>query len=453
MAAGKRLRAKVPRRSHGEYTPAPGRHDPISILEEQGKSRLPQLVPIRYTRMLASPFAFLRGSAAVMAGDLATTPTTGLVVQACGDAHVANFGVFASAERNLIFGINDFDETLPGPWEWDLKRLAASAVVCAYHLGGDKDEAEEAARAAVQSYREWIREYAYMGHLDVWYSLIDEHAVLASLPSKARRHAKKLIARARSRNNLQVLGKMTDLVNDQHQIHESKPLIVRERVTSTGRSTAEALSLFLQSYLATVPDDRRPLLARYQIADVARKVVGVGSVGTRCWVTFLVGNHHEDPLFLQIKQAQASVLAPYTARSAFSHQGQRVVVGQRLIQGAPDIFLGWGTQDGFHFYVRQLRDMKGGADYSPGAMPVEYLIERSRLCGWALALAHAKSGDPAMIAGYAGRGEALDDAIAKFALAYGEQTNRDYDALGKAARQQRIRVARDLREREAAAIA
>src|SRR5262245_457280 len=257
MKLGKQLRATVPRKSHGEYSPPPGRRDPLAILEEQAKTRLKQLVPIRYARMLESPFAFLRGSAAVMAGDLAGTPTTGLIVQACGDAHVANFGVFASAERNLIFGINDFDETLPAPWEWDLKRLAASAVVCARYLGGDTEDGEVAARTAVKSYRTRMREYAEMGHLQVWYSRIEDDDILSTISGSSRRYAKKLIKRARGRTHLQVLGKMTDLVDDQHQIHESKPLIVREKVTESGRPIAEALTLVLNGYLVSLAADRR----------------------------------------------------------------------------------------------------------------------------------------------------------------------------------------------------
>jgi len=441
-AAGKSLRAKIPRPAHEEYTPAPGRRDPVDILEGQAKARVQRLVPIRYGRMLGSPFAFLRGSAAVMAADLATTPTTGLIVQACGDAHVSNFGVFASAERNLIYAINDFDETLPAPWEWDVKRLAASATVCIRFLGGDAEEGERAARAVVRSYRERMREYAEMGHLQVWYSQIGERDVLATLSPKARRRAEKIIAKARSRTNLQVLDKLTDLVDDEHRIHESKPLIVRETKTLYGRPITEALTALIRSYLTSISDDRRPLLDRYRVRDVVRKVVGVGSVGTRCWVVYLAGNHQEDPLFLQVKEAEASVLEPYTARSPYANHGQRVVVGQRLIQGAPDIFLGWGEARVGHYYIRQLRDMKGSPDYAPGESDIENVIEQCGLSGWALALAHAKTGDPAMIAGYMGKSEALDEAIGRFASAYADQTERDYETLRKAARARTIRVVR-----------
>jgi uncharacterized protein (DUF2252 family) len=443
MAAGKSLRGKVPRRSHATYEPALGRRDPVAILEEQARTRLPQLVPIRYARMLRSPFAFFRGAAAVMAGDLAPTPATGLVVQACGDAHVSNFGAFASAERNLVFGINDFDETLPGPWEWDVKRLAASAVVCARFLGGDAEDGERAVRKLMKVYRQRMREYAGMGYLQVWYSRIEAQDVLATLPSSLRRRAKRLLARARARTHLQVLDKMTDLVDDEQRILESRPLIVRETVTARGRAVSDVLAHFIRAYLASIPDDRKPLIRRYRVVDVARKVVGVGSVGTRCWVVFLAGNNREDPLFLQVKEAQPSVLAPYTAPSAYANQGERVVVGQRLIQGAPDIFLGWGENDGISYYIRQLRDMKGSAELEPGQATIKGFIEWCGLCGWALALAHAKSGDPAMIAGYVGKGEALDDAIAQFAAAYADQTERDHDALAGAARRHRIKVARE----------
>lgn len=442
-AAGKALRERVRRAAHAEYRPSPQRPDPVAILEAQARTRLPELVPIRYARMLASPFAFLRGSAAVMAADLAPGPTTGILVQACGDMHVSNFGVFASAERNLVFGINDFDETLLGPWEWDLKRLAASAVVCARFVGGDKADGQAAAQAAVRTYRERMQEYAEMGHLAVWYARIDEDAVLEVLSPKARRKAEKAMAKARQRTHLQVLGKMADLVDGQQHIVEERPLIVRETHTVSGRPIAEALDLFLQSYFASLGGDRQQLLGRYRLLDVARKVVGVGSVGTRCWVALFGGVDEDDPLFLQVKEAQPSVLAPYTAASPYANEGQRVVVGQRTIQGAPDIFLGWGEQDGIHFYVRQLRDMKGGAEFEPGKTKLSNFVENCGLCGWALALAHAKSGDAAMIASYAGKSERLDEAMAAFAQAYADQTERDHDALARAAKQGRIQVAGD----------
>jgi uncharacterized protein (DUF2252 family) len=442
MTAGKALRDKLPREKHGEFRLHPKRQDPVSIIQEQGKTRLPFLVPIRHSRMLASPFAFLRGSAAVMAADLAHTPTTGITVQACGDMHVANFGVFASAERTLVFGINDFDETLPGPWEWDLKRLAASAVVCGRFLGADRVLCEEGARAVVRSYRKRMREYAEMKYLDVWYASIGERDVLNAQPSPTwRKRVKQIIAKAKKRGHLQVLDKMAELVDNQHRIVEIRPFIVRETHTEAGRPIAEALGMFLDKYFRSLPDDRKGLLARYRILDVARKVVGVGSVGTRCWVVLMQGNEVDDPLFLQVKEAQASVLAPFAGASGYVNNGQRVVVGQRIIQGAPDIFLGWGEVDGYDFYVRQLRDMKGGAELDRETTPLENLPDYGALCGWALALAHAKSGDAAMLAGYLGKSGVMDEAIARFAVAYADQTEQDHKVLAAAARQARIPVA------------
>jgi uncharacterized protein (DUF2252 family) len=377
----------------------------VFIIEEQAKTRLPFLVPIRHSRMLASPFAFLRGSAAVMAADLAQTPTTGITVQACGDMHVANFGVFASAERTLVFGINDFDETLPGPWEWDLKRLAASAVVCGRFLGAQRVLCEESARAVVKSYRKRMREYAEMSYLDVWYARISERDVLNAYSATIGKRVKQVLAKAKKRGHLQVLDKMAELVGNQQRIIEVRPFIVRETHTEFGRPIAEALGMFLENYFQSLADDRKVILARYRIIDVARKVVGVGSVGTRCWVILMQGNESDDPLFLQVKQAEASVLAPYASASgSYPNNGQRVVAGQRIIQGAPDIFLGWAEGDGRQFYVRQLRDMKGGANMDrETVVSVETLPDYSALCGWALALAPAKSGDPAMLAGYLGK--------------------------------------------------
>jgi uncharacterized protein (DUF2252 family) len=442
LAAGKALRAKVPLERHAAFEADREHLDPVAILEAQARTRLPALVPIRYARMLASPFAFLRGSAAVMSADLANTPVTGLRVQACGDMHVANFGVFASAERNLVFGINDFDETLPGPWEWDLKRLAASVVVAGRFLGADAEICEASARAAVRSYRKRMRRYAEMGHLEVWYSRIDEQGVYDALAPQVRAGAERIMAKARERGHLQVLQSMAELVDDRQRIVEQRPLIVRETRTEDGRPVAEAVARVLALYLESLPEDRRALFDRYRLVDVARKVVGVGSVGTRCWILLFAGNGPEDPLFLQFKEAQPSVLAPYAGASPFACEGRRVVVGQRLIQGSPDIFLGWGQAGPIHFYIRQLRDMKGGVALEPGKVKVKNTPEYAKLCGWALALAHAKSGDPALIAGYAGRSEALDEAVARFALAYADQTERDHAVLVKAARERRIQVAK-----------
>ncbi|HNW54449.1 MAG TPA: DUF2252 domain-containing protein [Bacteroidales bacterium] len=442
MAAGKALRAKFPRIKQGEYKPSAKRADPVSILEVQGQTRLQELVPIRYARMLTSPFAFLRGGAAIMAADLAAGPkATGITVQACGDMHVANFGVFASAERNLVFGINDFDETLPGPWEWDLKRLVASIVASGRFLGANKRLCRQGVQAAVSSYRKHMQEYARMGYLDLWYATINETDILKSLTGTAHKGALKIMAKARQRTHLQVLGKLTDLVDEKYRLRENAPFIVRETNVQGGRPIEEALGLFFESYFQSLADERKSLLRNYRVTDVVRKIVGVGSVGTRCWIVFMTGNHSDDPLFLQIKQAERSVLEPYVSKSIYENQGQRVVIGQRLLQAAPDIFLGWFQIGGGEFYVRQLRDMKGGVEFDPNTTKVENLAQYSSLCGWALALAHAKSGDAAMIAGYAGNSDELDQAMVNFAFAYADQTEEDYQALIDAAKSGRIKVA------------
>lgn len=442
MAAGKALRDKVPRTSHGEFVRRKA-VDPLRILRQQATSRRPDLVPVRYARMLQSPFAFLRGSAAIMAADLATTPTSGMPVQVCGDMHVANFGVFASAERQLVFAINDFDETQAGPWEWDVKRLVTSAYVAAQYLGGKRSDCEAAAHAVASSYRQRLARYAEMGHLAVWYDTIDSDALIGSLSPTLHSRAHAILDKARRRNHLQVLDKMTDLVDDQHRIIEQPPFIVREEHTSQGRPVHEALNLFFQHYFDSLSPEKRKLLQRYSVVDVAHKVVGVGSVGTRCWIVLLKGRDTDDPLFLQIKEAQPSVLAAYApaALPAGGNQGQRVVLGQRMIQGSPDIFLGWGELDGIHYYVRQLRDMKGSIDLEPGAISLQGFTEYCALCGWALALAHAKSGDAAMISGYIGKSDKLEHALVRFAAAYADQNQRDYEALVQAAQTGRVKVA------------
>jgi uncharacterized protein (DUF2252 family) len=391
--------------------------------------------------MLTSPFAFLRGGAAIMAGDLAASKTTGIHVQACGDMHMANFGLFASAERNLIFGINDFDETLPGPWEWDLKRLVASIVAGGRFLGAGKGLCKDAVRAAVSSYRKRMREYAFMGNMELWYSTIKEEDIRENLKGTAKEGLKKISGKARERTHMQVLDKLTDLVDDKYLLRDDAPFIIHVTHTETGIPIKEALEMFLQSYTSSLADDRKYLLSQYRVVDVARKVVGVGSVGTRCWVIYLRGNHDEDPLFLQLKEAQASVLEPFVGESKYANHGQRVVAGQRLIQSAPDIFLGWGEQRGMQYYVRQLRDMKGGVEFDPEKVKIENMPQYGALCAWALALAHAKSGDPAMIAGYAGKSDSLDEAMVKFAFAYADQTENDFMALQTAAKSGRIKLA------------
>ena len=447
MANGKALRRDVPRSSHAEFRRARRRPDPVSVLEAQNATRIRELVPVRMARMLTSPFAFLRGSAAIMAGDLANTPRTNLEVMACGDMHLMNFGLFASAERNLIFAINDFDEVLPGPWEWDLKRLAASAAVAARFLGGDRADAEQAAREVVEAYVRRLRGYAEMGFLEVWYDLIDERTILAAAPARLRKLAQTTFAKARARGHIRALDRLTEEVNGEHRIVEDVPLIVRAKYLADGTPMTEALETMLRSYLSSLPEDRRRLLSRYRIVDVARKVVGVGSVGTSCWVVLLEEQGADSPLFLQIKEARESVLARYlNSNRSIKQQGRRVVVGQRMIQGSPDIFLGWGPVNAVngsgHYYVRQLADMKGGLNLREGDREArEGLSRYCGLCGWALSLAHAKSGDAAVISGYCGTGDALPDAIAQFSLTYLEQTERDHDALEAAVRRGRISVA------------
>jgi len=441
IKAGKAMRKKVTRQSLGIYNPPAKRPDPVAILEKQGKERVAELVPIRYARMLTSPFAFLRGSAGIMAGDIAcSVKHSGLSVQACGDMHLANFGVFSSAERNLVFGINDFDETIPAPFEWDLKRLAASIVAAGQFLGADKKICEDSIRRAITSYRKKMRQFSRMGNLEVWYSTIKDKDILQTLDASARAGAEKIFSKARTRTHMQVLGKLTDMVDEKHLLREAAPFIVRMTQTENGKPIREGIAAFLETYFASLADDRASLLSRYRITDVARKVVGVGSVGTRCFVIFMTGSHLDDPLFLQLKEAQPSVFGPFVAKSKYSNEGQRVVSGQRLIQGAPDIFLGWGTVDKRQFYIRQLRDMKGSLEFDPAKIKFENLPQYTSLCGWALALAHAKSGDAAMLAGYVGNSEELDDAMVKFAFSYATQNEKDYEALVKAAKTGRIKV-------------
>jgi len=441
--AGKELRKRVSRAAQAEYVLPTSRIDPVDILTSQARTRVQKLVPVRHARMLTSPFAFLRGGAAIMAQDLRTSLNTGISVQACGDMHLANFGVFASAERNLVFGINDFDETIPGPWEWDLKRLVTSIVVAGRFLGADKTTCEEAVHVAVKSYRERMRDFSDMGYLQLWYETIGERNLLDALPPRVRRSAEEgVLARARTRTHMQVLSSQTELLDDKRRIIEDKPLIVRETRDEHGNDIKSAVARFFDAYIGSLNDDRRELISKYRIVDVARKVVGVGSVGTRCWVVLMEGADEQDPLFLQAKEAQASALAPYLQAPSYDNQGFRVVAGQRLIQGAPDILLGWGRINGTDFYVRQLRDMKGSVEFDPNDWDIDRLDAYCMLCGWALALAHAKSGDAAMIAGYVGKSDALDEAMATYAALAANQTERDYAAMQSAARKGRIKVAR-----------
>jgi uncharacterized protein (DUF2252 family) len=441
IARGKTLREKFPRINQGDYKPAANRADPVSILEEQATTRLPELVPIRYARMLVSPFAFLRGGAAIMAADLAAQgATSGINVQACGDMHVANFGVFASAERQLIFGINDFDETFPGPWEWDLKRLVTSIVASCRFLGGDEDLCAASVRAAVKSYRKRMKQFAVMGNMELWYYTINEKSILKTLTPLQQKAFKKMTNKARTRTHLQVLGKLTDIVDEKYRFRDDAPFIVHETHTQFCRTIEEGMEFVLGSYLPSLSPDRRFLLEHYRIVDVARKIVGVGSVGQRCWILFLKGNHDEDPLFLQFKEAQPSVLEQFLPGQQYKNNGERVVQGQRLIQGAPDIFMGWGEQDGIDFYVRQLRDMKGGPEFDPEKVQLENIPAYCKLCAWALALAHAKSSDAAVLAGYLGNSDELDEAMVRFAFAYADQNEKDYQLLVAASKSGRIKI-------------
>lgn len=443
LAAGKELRKRFPRAKQGDFNPSPERVDPIAILEKQAKTRLPFLVPIRYARMLESPFAFLRGAAAIMAADLALSKTTGIKVQTCGDMHVANFGLYASVERNLIFGINDFDETIPGPWEWDLKRLAASAVTSCRFLGGDEKLCEEVVRSAVKSYRKKMKQYALMGNMELWYSAIKDTDILNMIPHYMRKNALRILSKARTHTNFHVLENLTDIIDKKHKLRINEPFIVRETKTMFGRTIIEAFDILMEDYNKSLANDRRYLLKHYKIADAVRKVVGVGSVGTRCWIVYLEGSYKNDPLFLQIKEAQPSVYA-LDSKSFYKNQGERVVAGQRLLQGSTDIFLGWAQLDGIDYYIRQLHDMKGGIEFDPHKLVLSNYSSYTELCGWALALAHAKSGDAAMIAGYAGNSDELDDALVRFAFAYDKLSISDHKALVAAAKSGRIKVSKEI---------
>lgn len=424
-AAGKALRDNVSRSTHADWNPSASRPDPIALLEASNAGRLPNLIPIRYGRMLKSPFTFLRGSAIVMASDLATTPTTGIQVQACGDCHLLNFGGYATPERNLVFDVNDFDETLPAPWEWDIKRLAASIVVAGRHIKVSEKNCFEAARAATCSYREHISNYATMSPLDVWYSRIDAD-VLRDLARDTEHYPRidQHIEKALTRTSAQALPKLTKVVQGRRQIIDSPPLIYHLQPDDLLEEEVE--SVFWQ-YRSSLRDDLHVLLDRYQLVDIAIKVVGVGSVGTRCVVALLMADDNE-PMFLQMKEARASVLEPYVGKSIYLNHGQRVVAGQRLMQAASDMFLGWCKSNrGHDFYVRQLRDMKVGVNIED--LSRDELRGYSVLCGWALARAHARSGDPAIISGYLGKSDTFDLAIANFAVAYANQTERDHQAL------------------------
>jgi uncharacterized protein (DUF2252 family) len=450
VARGKAARAEVPRSSHGEFRPSPTRTDPVELLEGQAKARVPDLVPIRYGRMMVSPFTFYRGAARIMAHDLAATPRSGLNVQCCGDAHLSNFGVFGSPERKLVFDLNDFDETLPGPWEWDVKRLAASMLIAARDNGFRVQDQEQIVLDTVEQYRTAMRGFAGMKHLEVWYARMDIEEVLQKFAPQFRetqvKRTEKLLAKARTKDSMAAFSKLTHIVDGKVQIVDESPLIVPLSVLvpgEQGEQLFERLHDLIRLYRDTLEFDRRVLLEEFQLADFARKVVGVGSVGTRAWIALLLGRDDQDPLFLQMKEAEASVLEEFLGSSEFSNHGERVVVGQRLMQATSDIFLGWlrvdpapdggGKRD---FYGRQLKDWKGSAVIEQ--MVPKGMATYGRLCGWTLARAHARSGDRIAIASYLGGGSSFDRAIVEFSAAYADQNQIDYQELVEAVRVGRI---------------
>jgi uncharacterized protein (DUF2252 family) len=441
-AEGRALRDAVPRESHRGWKAPRDRRDPIELLTESDDGRMPQLIPIRHWRMLQSPFAFYRGSAALMAADLARTPATGLRVQACGDAHLLNFGGFATPERNIIFDINDFDETLPAPWEWDLKRLAASVVIAGRHLGLRESESERAAGATVRAYREQMADYSFMPTLQVWYDRINIEKLLERAPNeKTRTRLKQRIEKARARTVAEHdFPKLAEQIGSTPLIKDNPPLIFHPTANEApGMKTqfSEQLALYRESLNPSI----HPLFDRFHFCDLAIKVVGVGSVGTRCSIALFLAAD-DDPLFLQIKEARASVLEPYAGKSVYSSHGERVVVGQRMIQSASDMFLGWSrAKAGFDVYVRQLHDMKISAVVE--GWDFDTLRAYTRTCAWALAQAHARTGDAAMISGYMGSSETFDDAICEFAVDYADQTISDHKAFARAIRDGRIQTISD----------
>ena len=454
-ARGKEARAAVPRDSHAVFDPGPGRPDPVGLLEEQAKARV-RAVPVRWGRMMVSPFTFYRGAALPMASDLSHTPVSGLAVQACGDAHLSNFGIFGSAERRLVFDVNDFDETTPGPWEWDVKRLAASLEVAGRGNGFGGKDRREIVTASVARYRQAMRTFAGMTNLDIWYAHADLDELRAQFDSQMQARQRKMVdkgmAKARTRDSMQEVAKLTHLVDGQPKIIADPPLLVPITDLLPKQMDQAAFEAQIRDLLAkyrrTLETDRRFLLETFKYADMARKVVGVGSVGTRCWIILMLGRDESDPLFLQVKEAEASVLSRFVGASKYTNMGQRVVAGQRLMQASSDIFLGWQrTEAGLDgkqrdFYIRQLRDWK----YS---IAIEALIPRGmriygELCGWTLARAHARSGDRIAIAAYLGGSDVFDQAITRFAAAYADQNERDHQALVDAVASGRITAERDM---------
>ncbi len=457
-AKGSEARNRTPLSSHAGWTPAADRPDPVALLEEQDATREPDLVPVRHGRMLVSPFTFYRGAAKIMAADLAATPTAGLDVQLCGDAHLSNFGVFASPERRLLFDANDFDETLPGPFEYDVKRLAASVTIAARNNGFAKADTRAATLASVTAYREAMAGFAQMGTMDLWYAHLAEDELMTVIRSaakapkakkeakaakRARKTAQKNVQKAHTRDSLQALGKLGELVDGKYRIVSQPPIVVPARDLQatydlSSDQTERVIREQFRAYRATLQHDRRHLLERFEVVDMARKVVGVGSVGTRAFIVLLQGRDQHDPMFLQIKEATASVLEDHLPKSRYRQHGQRVVHGQRMMQAASDIYLGWtrGADVNRHFYWRQLRDMKGSAEVE--LMSPLGLTVYARICGWTLARAHARSGDPIAIAEYLGESDQFDRSITDFSKRYADQNERDYQALTGAIRSGRL---------------
>jgi len=449
-ARGKAARTEVPRRSHGEWEPATGRPDPVALLEEQAASRVPELVPIRYGRMLVSPFTFFRGAAYLMASDLSDGARSGLHAQLCGDAHLSNFGVYAAPDRRLVFSVNDFDETLPGPFEWDVKRLVASFAVAGRDRGFDTKLRAKINAGVAEAYRDAMATYASMRNLDIWYDRIDvEQEVETFRAAASAEQAKRMdknLAKSRTKDSLAAFNKLTEIVDGEPRIVNNPPLITTiDELSGAGAAAArEGIHRLVRAYRRSLAGDRRKLIERYRMVDLARKVVGVGSVGTRAWIVLLLGRDGGDPLFLQAKEAQASVLEPFVGKSEFANHGQRVVEGQRLTQAASDIFLGWiHTEQGFDgqprdFYLRQLWDAKGSAIVE--LMEPNAMLAYGRLCGRTLAKGHARSGDPIAISSYLGTSDVFDRAMAAFAETYADQNERDYKALEQAVVSGRIKA-------------
>ena len=456
-AKGKVARGRTPPSGHAGWAPATDRPDPVGLLEQQNRTREPDLLPVRHGRMLVSPFTFYRGAAKIMVADLAATPTAGLRVQLCGDAHLSNFGAFASPERLLLFGLNDFDETLPGPFEYDVKRMAASFTIAGRNNGFAKADTHAATLASVAAYREAMAGFAAMGTMDIWYARLDEDQLRKAIRSaakasgkqaktarRAEKRADKALAKAHTRDSLQALSKLAELVDGSYRIVSQPPIVVPARDLGavyglSGDEIERAVHKEFRAYRATLRDDQRHLLERFEILDVARKVVGVGSVGTRAFIVLLQGRDQHDPLFLQVKEATASVLEGHLPKSRHRQHGERVVYGQRMLQAASDIYLGWARgqiDTSRHYYWRQLRDMKGSADVE--AMSPIGLTFYAGICGWTLARAHARSGDPIAIAEYLDEDDQFDRSIADFSKRYADQNERDYQAFADAVRSGRL---------------